>query len=223
MNEKIARHMDMLFETAPKTRKAMELKEEMTRNAMDKYQDLLSEGRTQEDAFQNVISSIGDVSDLFEELEENIMITISQEDRRRKAVVQACAVGLYIFAGVVFFFFAMLDGIIITKLDLSMMGLILAGIICIIPTIMLVYMANMYPVYDKKEENIVENYKEWKSGSEKEKAVRSSINSIIWTLAVIFYFLISFTTMKWYITWVVFLIAGCVQSVVRLMFSLRQN
>ena len=70
MNERVKRYLDELFEDAPKTRKAMELKEEMMQNSMEKYQDLLSDGWSEEDAYKNVIGSIGDVTELFEDLEE---------------------------------------------------------------------------------------------------------------------------------------------------------
>jgi len=109
MNERIVRHMDMLFDAAPRTRKTLELKQEMTQNANDKYQDLLADGYSEEDAYQNVIGSIGDVSELFEDLEERTLYTMSEADRKKKALVTSISVGLYIFAGVVFFLCQWLD------------------------------------------------------------------------------------------------------------------
>ena len=44
MKEKIRKHINGLFTEAPKTRKAMELKEEMIQNTIEKYEDLVSEG-----------------------------------------------------------------------------------------------------------------------------------------------------------------------------------
>ena len=61
MKEKIRKHINGLFTEAPKTRKAMELKEEMIQNTIEKYEDLVSEGYQEADALQNVIDSIGDV------------------------------------------------------------------------------------------------------------------------------------------------------------------
>ena len=87
MNERIVKHMDMLFEAAPRTRKTLELKQEMTQNANDKYQDLIAEGYSDEDAYQNVIGSIGDVSELFEDLEEKTPYTMSEADRKKKALI----------------------------------------------------------------------------------------------------------------------------------------
>ena len=70
MNERIRKYIDELFADAPKTRKAMEWKEEVVVNTMDKYRDLINEGYNEEDAWQMVIHSIGDVTELFEELRE---------------------------------------------------------------------------------------------------------------------------------------------------------
>lgn len=222
MNNRIRKHMDMLFETAPKTRKAMDLKEEMTRNASDKYEDLLSEGYSEEDAWQNVISSIGDVSELFEELEEKTAYTMTEEERRKKAILTAVSVGLYIFAGFIFFLFVWLEEIWRWRFDLSTLGLVAAVAVCIPPTCILVYIANMYPDYKKKDDNLVEEYKERSSGSKRDKAIRNSVRSIIWMLVIILYFLISFTTSAWYITWIIFLIGGCAEAITELVFSLRK-
>lgn len=225
MKEKIRQHFNQIFADAPKTRKALDLKQEMIQNAMDKYDDMVAEGYSEEDAYTNVIESIGDVSELFSEMEEHNLFTLSEKDRKKKAVMTAVAVGMYIFAGVVFFGFALIGDMLHDYgFNLSQLGLVIAMLICIAPTIMLVYAANMYPVYTKKEQNnMVERYKNVRYSSNKEKAVRSSINYIIWTLALALYFIISFATYAWRVTWVIFLIAMCIQAIVKLIFSLRDD
>lgn len=224
MKEKIKQHFNEIFADAPKTRKAFDLKQEMMQNAMDKYDDMITDGYSEEDAYQNVIESIGNVSELFPEVEERNLLTLSEKDRKKKAMLTAVAVGLYIFAGVVFFFF----GAVVNELpgnygvDFASLGFVIAVLICIAPTIMLVYAANMYPDYMKKEKrDMVEQYKEDKYNSNKEKAVKRSINSIIWTLALILYFVFSFTTYMWHITWIIFLIAACVEMIVGLYFNIK--
>lgn len=227
MNEKIKKHLDELFADAPKTRKAMELKEEMLRNSMDKYQDLLSEGYSEEDAYKNVIGSIGDVTELFEDLEEKNLLNLSEADRRKKAVITSVAVGLYIFAGVVLLASSTFIGDMFgvpRNIDFDTLGLLLAAIVCIAPTCMLVYAANMYPSYQKKKETTyVEDYKESRHVSNRDKAVRSSISTIIWTLVIIIYFIFSFSTGAWHISWVIFLMGGCVEAICSLIYSLRRR
>lgn len=224
MKEKIVQYFNQLFEDAPKTRKALELKQELTQNALDKYEDLMQEGRySEEDAYQNVIQSIGDVSELFEDLEEKNLLELPEQDRRKRAMLKSVAVGLYILAGVVFF---AMETIImnVSWYSFQGMGLVAAGLICIVPTIMLVYAANMYPGYSKKEStNMVEEYQQEKYRNGRNKEIMGAISCIIWTAALVLYFLISFNLGGWHITWVIFLIAACVQSVAVLINSLRRD
>jgi len=226
MKEKIRQHFNRIFAEAPKTRKALDLKQEMIQNAIDKYDDMVADGYSEEDAYRNVIESIGDVSELFSEVEEKNLFTLSERDRKKKAVLTAAAVGIYIFAAAVFFFFGgvMDEESVAFGFDFASFGLVAALLICIAPTIMLVYAANMYPDYTKKEESdMVERYKEARYNSNRETAMRRSVNAIIWTLAVVLYFIISFTSFQWEITWLVFPMALCVQSIARLVFSLRED
>ncbi|MDE7477222.1 MAG: permease prefix domain 1-containing protein [Lachnospiraceae bacterium] len=222
MKEKIREHFNKLFTDAPRTRKAIDLKQEMMQSAIDKYDDMMADGYSEEDAYQNVIDSIGDVTELFPEVEEKNLLTLSEADRKKKAMLTSAAVGFYIFAGAVFFFFGIISDIARLHYDLSSLGLVLAILICIPPTVMLVYAANMYPGYSKKEkQDMVERYKEVKYSSNKEMAVIKSINSIIWIITLVVYFLISFATYNWHVTWLLFLIAICVQKIVKLIFDLK--
>lgn len=229
-NQNIREYIDRLFEDAPKTRAALELKEEISTNAEEKYADLLAQGYKAEDALEVVLHSIGNVEDLFHELEQadessTAYMGLTKEEQKKKALITAIAVGLYIFAGVIFFFFGMLQesGIQLMNIEMTMLGFVLAALICIIPTGMLVYTSMMQPRYKKKEENMVEDYKEWKSGSSRSKEIRKAISSIVWTLGVVFYFLWSFSTGAWHISWVTFLILGCIESIIGLAFSLHRD
>lgn len=225
MNERVKKYLDELFEDAPKTRKAMELKEEMMQNSMEKYQDLLSDGWSEEDAYKNVIGSIGDVTELFEDLEEKNLLNLPEADRKKKAILTSVAVGLYILAGVVLLASTLIGDVLggPRSLDYDTLGLVLAAAVCIAPTCMLVYAANMYPNYRKKKEDLVEDYKEAKHLRNRDKAVRSSISTIIWTMVVILYFVFSFSSGAWHISWVIFLMGACVEAVCSLIYSLRQK
>lgn len=229
MNNKIREYIDELFQDAPKTKRALEMKEEMISNALEKFMDLIKEGYREEDAYGVVIHSIGNVQELFEELEraegpKGYYSEWEIQMQKKKAIFTAAAVGLYIFAGAVFFGFQMVAEFIRWNSEgIETMGLVLAALICIPPTIMLIYASMMVPKYRKEEDTMVEDYKEWKNTSSRDKSIRGAISSIIWTLTFILYFVISFTTMAWYITWVIFLIAACAESVVSLLFSMRRS
>lgn len=224
MKEKIRKHIDGLFSEAPKTRKAMDLREELTQNAIEKYEDLISDGYREEDAFQNVIGSIGDVSELFEVLEEKNLLSLPEADRKKKALLTAASAGLYVFAGAVFLFFNVISSFAeYNSFDFIMLGLLLAALICIAPTCMLVYANHMYPVFHKEKDSFVENYKEARYSANRKKAIRNSISLLIWTVTLTFYFTVSFATWDWAYTWIVFLIGGCIQALVLLILNLRSK
>ena len=56
MNEKLREHIEELFKNAPQTRQAVEIKEEILQNTIDRYNDLKAEGKSDEAAY-NIMST----------------------------------------------------------------------------------------------------------------------------------------------------------------------
>lgn len=224
MNEKMRAHIETLFEKAPKTRKAYELKEELLANSEERYQDLVTSGVSQEDAFKHVISSIGNVTELFQDLEElNEKDRMEVEDRLNKnAVIKSISIGLYIFGVVVFFACVFTSGRILPRVSMATTGLILMLLIDIIPTCMLIYIGARYPKYMRKEDTIVEEFKEWKSDTLKNKSVKNATFAVLWTFIILIYFAVSFFTYAWYATWIIFLAGACLHAIVELLFRLKE-
>ncbi len=224
MNEKMRAHIETLFEKAPGTRKAYELKEELLANSEERYQDLVASGVSQEDAFKHVISSIGNVTELFQGLEEaNEKDRQEIEDRLNKnAVIKSAAIGLYIFGVVVFFGCAFTGGRILPRIDMTAMGIVLMLLIDIVPTCMLIYVGARYPKYMRKEDTIVEEFKEWKSDTLKNKSVKNAAIAVLWTFILLIYFAVSFFTFAWYATWIIFLAGACLHAIIELLFRLKE-
>lgn len=55
----------------------------------------------------------------------------------------------------------------------------------------------------------------------KEEKIVKQINGIIGSICVALYFILSFTTMAWHVTWVIFIIDGLICQVVKLIFMLK--
>lgn len=55
----------------------------------------------------------------------------------------------------------------------------------------------------------------------KEEKIIKQINGIIGSICVALYFIISFTTMAWHVTWVIFIINGLICQAVKLIFMLK--
>lgn len=218
MNEKIRKEVNQLFENAPNTKRANDLKDEIISNAEDKYSDLIKQGKTEEEAFSVVIKEIGDVDELIDELNKSNPIDkqYSGEQRKKTGLVVSVCVGLYILSIIACI---VLDELQMPDFITASSLLFLAGL----STCILIYHFMTKPKYTKYEDTMVEEFKEWKGKKDKNKEIKKAINSILWTLTVIIYLLISFTFGIWHISWIVFLIAGLVENIINLMFKLGEE
>lgn len=237
MNERIVNHINKLFENAPKTRKALELKEELQANSEERYQDLIADGLSQEDAIKNVINSLGNVSELFQGLEDSSVDEVVRYDDyiKKAAISRTVAAGIYIFSLVVLFFFIFVDNLTYQPMmnipgmlwqghvNYTMFGVILAMLIDIAPTCLLVYITSLAPRYRKQNDTVVEDFKEWKNNSERARSVKNAASGVLWTACILLYFAVSFATYAWYMTWIIFLVAACLQTVIILFFRLKET
>ncbi|MCL2002387.1 MAG: permease prefix domain 1-containing protein [Oscillospiraceae bacterium] len=64
MTERIKAYVDDLLKDAPRTRRVVDLQEELLSGCLDKYADLTASGMSPEDAYDAVTAGIGDVDEL---------------------------------------------------------------------------------------------------------------------------------------------------------------
>ncbi|HIS81451.1 MAG TPA: hypothetical protein IAB52_08320 [Candidatus Scatomonas merdavium] len=227
MKERIRAFMDDLLKDIPKSRKVLELKEELIGNMEERYEDLIRQGYREEDAFQCAMDSVGDVRELFREFEDAgqeagsvFGVSENQESRKKRAFIHAVGVTLYIVGFAVWMLIiAVATAMGVEEGMAGLAGFIVMLLFTAVATGMLVYCSSMYPEYRKKDDTVVEEFKEWRSGNAGQKEKKNTINSLIWLVATILYFLLSFGTGAWYITWLIWLIAPCVQMIVNLMMD----
>lgn len=217
MNEKIRKEVNSLFENAPNTKRANDLKDEIISNAEDKYEDLLKQGKNEEEALQIVIKEIGNVDELIEEINKNnpIYTEYREEARKKTGFIVSICVGLYILSVISC---VVLDEIGVPDFVTASSFLAIAGI----STCLLIYHFMTKPKYTRYEDTMVEEFKEWKGKNDKNKEIKKAIDSIIWTLTVIIYLIVSFTFGIWYISWVIFLIASLIENIIKLLFKLME-
>ena len=215
MKEQLSTHSETLFSDAPNTKKAIELKEELIQNSYDKYDDLILEGKTPEAAYNISAASIGDITYLIEDLKKD-MITVREETiekgRKRSALLVSSAVMLYIMS-------------IIPIILLSEFGLEIQGVVLMFVLIagLLIYNGMTKTSYKKKDQTIAEEFREWKSENADRIKARKAISSALWMIVVVVYLLISFWTMHWGITWIIFLIAAAIDNIIKAIFELTKK
>jgi len=63
-----------------------------------------------------------------------------------------------------------------------------------------------------------------KTKEEKQQdSLLKQINGIVGGICTALYFIISFTTMAWHITWVIFIIDGLICQIIKLIFMLKED
>ncbi len=224
-NLRIRKYMDQLFENAPVNHRTLEFKEELIANALEKYNDMVLRGYGEDEAFQLVVGSIGDVQQLFQEMGTNedyshaYYLQWAKEAQEKKAALTAVSAGLFLLAGAVavvslLLYFCNVKLIYIGGQNLNLLGIGLALLICIVPVSLLVYARKIQPPAELsgyaagRDMATSENKKQRRK---RFKQIRSSLEGLMWLLIVIFYFVVSFTTHAWYITWIIFLVGAAVE------------
>ncbi len=210
---KVENYVEELFKNAPNTKKIKELKEELLLDLNEKYNDLIKEGKKETEAYNEVVTGIGDIDELinFQQYDINC-----EDLRKKNALIVSICVGLYILSFIVAI---ILDEIL--NVDDAITGISFI-VICGLSTCILIYHNVAKPNYLKKDDTMVEEFREWKNNKNKNNEIKKSVISIMWSIIVILYFIISFTTYAWYITWVLFIIGGVLNQVINLIFMIKE-
>jgi len=225
MEDKLRRYIDNLFADTAPTRKCVELKEEMIQNLHDKYSDLISEGKTEEAAYNIAVAGIGDISDLLNELEAEAGPDIFSPDvqemeyaRRKSGMLTAAAVMMYIISILPYLIMEL------TRSRLSdVIGLPLAILIVAAATGLLIYNSITKPKFIKRRDTMVEEFREWQSDEKERKTLRRALSSALWSIILVLYFIISFATFAWHITWIIFIIGVVIESLINVLFALKKR
>lgn len=218
MYEKLNRKIDELFQNAPKTHRAKELKEELLANLIEKYKDLIAAGKSEDDAYNIAISGIGDVDELIRGLKVNDSFSYEeiQKTSKKNALILSISVGLYIMSVVVLILCTAvlnIDGTIAVCLMLT---------IDAIATGLIIYNSASRPKYLKSDDTIVEDFKEWKSSNSQRNEIIKSIKSILWTIITAIYLIVSFVYGIWGYSWIIFIIGAAIEKIITLSFQLKE-
>lgn len=224
-NLRIRKYMDQIFEQAPVNRRTLELKEELIANALEKYNDLTLQGYGEEEAFQLVIGSIGDVQQLFADMgtdddySQAYYMQWAREAQEKKAALTAVSAGLFLLAAAVLVFSVLsyLYGESVLSfhgLNLHLLWIGVAMLICIVPVSLLMYAHRIQPPIEfagNAAYSASVSSEHRKKRRKRFKQIKGSLEGLMWLLIVIFYFIVSFATHAWYITWIVFLGGAAVE------------
>lgn len=206
MREQLIQYVNLLFAGAPDNE---DIKQEILQNTLDRYDDLVAQGKAPEAAYRLAISGIGDVNEI---LGSNAPVNNpgqlspqpihnEAEDKKNKQI-RAVGIAMYILCAVPLF--------ILSEFGYDTLGLCL--------TLALVATATYLMIITKgKDED-----EPIQDSNKNEHPVKAEVERIIRLIALVTFLVISFLTGAWYITWLIFPIAGCIRGLINAIIDLKE-
>ncbi len=111
MKDKVKKHLDDLFADVYDTKQLRELKEEISANLLEKINDLIAKGNSEDAAIKKAVSSLGDMSELVESLKKASERRLKQDMFDSQPIDRKHVIG-YVVASAVLLFGIMLAGIV---------------------------------------------------------------------------------------------------------------
>ena len=203
MREQLIQYVDLLFAGAENCE---EIKQEILQNTLDRYDDLIAEGKVPEAAYRLAITASGTSTRFWVPPE---LPPPGRKRRsggrhfRRRKLSGAVAVALYILCPIPLF--------VCSEIGVETVGL--CG------TLVFVAIATALMVLGAKKERAKPEEPEEIEVSGPKSELNKSVSGLIWAIGLALYFIISFATMAWYITWVIFPLIGAVTGLVRVLLG----
>ena len=210
MRDQLKQYVDLLFAGASDCE---DIKQEILQNTLDRYDDLIAEGKVPEAAYRLAITGIGDVNEILGIKPQTApvhrpatpKVQPADGDTSMKKLLRAVAVGLYILSFIPLF--------ILSEFGMPTIGLCSTIAIAAIATVLIMLGAKKEPEEEKehREEALTP-----------QQELKKSVGKLIGTIALVSFLLISFATGAWYITWLIFPIAGAVKGLANAILDLKE-
>ncbi len=215
MRDQLIQYVDLLFAGA---QNAEDIKQEILQNTLDRYDDLVSQGKAPAAAYSLAIGGIGDISEILNTPDETVqqntapqqtaaVPTKSQGEKPLwKKILTAVAVFLYIIS--------MIPLLVLAEAGYETLGLCAMLSIVAVATVAIILGSGSGK---QKTEDAEE-----KVSLTPQKAFRKSVEKVIGAVGLAAYFVISFATGAWHITWLVFPIVAAINGVFNACMDLKE-
>ena len=207
MREQLTQYVNLLFAGV---KDSDDMRMEILQNTLDKYDDLISQGKSPEAAYRLAISGIGDISEFLGSEPIPIpsispALPVETQDPKRKKL-RSLAIALYIICA--------LPVIVFCEYGHEILGLSITLVIVAIATYLIMITGRKEPEVEpesKKEEP-----------DTPQKKLRKTIHSLLDAIMLAIYLLISFKTKAWAVTWLIFPIFACISGLVDAIWDLKE-
>ncbi len=200
MRNQLISYIDLLFAGSSDTE---DIKQEILQNTLDRYDDLVAQGKTPEAAYSLAISGIGDISEILngnapQPESHQMRAESSKQKQNLSKILQAIAVALFILCPV---------PVIVLQ---NVLGVVLLLVIVAVATGMIIISQSQkkesaYTYADSPRQNL-------------KMSIRRSLTAV----GTVVYLAVSFWTGAWYITWLVFPITYAINEIISACMDLKE-
>lgn len=221
MKEQLTQYVNLLFAGNDDVE---EIRQEILQNTLDRYDDLIAQGKSPESAYRQAISGIGDINEILG-VHESPSFDNSYQEAPRYApdptfestasaisrAARAIAIFLYIICPIPIIF--------LERWGWDEIGVCITLVIVAIATALLI-------LFRKKEDQKAPASEDTvirKADPSRKASLKKGVGSLISTVGLVLYFVISFASGAWFITWLIFPIIGSVKGLVNAIIDMRED
>lgn len=211
MREQLTQYVNLLFAGA---QDADEIRAEILQNTLERYDDLITQGKSPEAAYRLAISGIGDISEILGAVPVSnshsvveASATPTEADDPKRKNLRAIAIAMYILCAIPLF--------ILSDLGMESLGLCLT--IALVAAATYLMLITKKPHQDEDDEDAHETKDHSPQGE-----LKKSISDLVWSVGLGVYLIVSFLTGAWYITWIIFPLIGSIQGLVNAIIDLKE-
>lgn len=195
MREQLIQYVNLLFAGCPENG---DMKQEILQNTLDRYDDLLAQGKAPEAAYRLAITGIGDINEVLGSTAPSpapmptATSAAEEEKSDKKKLMRAVAIGMYICCVLPLF--------ILGNIGNGSIGLCLMFLLIAAATVLMVMASS-----DKEE----------KEQEDQQKSKQTPLDKTLNTVALVLFLALSFFTGAWHITWLIWPIMAAVKGIIR--------
>lgn len=202
MREQLIRYVELLFAGA---KNAGDIQQEILQNTLDRYDDLIAQGKTPEAAYRLAISGIGDINEILGNIDAAApKNTGAVPQAAQKSVANAKWQPLLRVLSIVCYILCPLPLFLIQDE---------VGLCLLLVMVALGVALGMLASPGKGNS-------ESETTGKEVSAPRQAVRSLIGITGLAFYLAVSFATRAWWLTWLVFPLTGCVSGLVMAVWDL---
>lgn len=207
MKGQLTQYVELLFAGAAGCE---DIKQEILQNTLDRYDDLIAEGKTPEAAYRLAIIGIGDISEILGTAQGvpcsapagRAQQSGRSKDTPTKKLLRAIGTALYILCPT--------PVLVLGSFGMGVTGVCGLLAMVAVATVLMI----LGSVGDRNQELNTRS-------QSPESELNRSISSLVWTIGLAAYFLVSFLTGAWHISWVIFPLTAAVKGLITAIVDLK--